>query len=81
MRDVRFFPDGGTVAPPQVARDIVQGKSYDLADPSAASYFAGVEAAVPLGQTGWRQASGDPALRPAVPGVSWPGWPAPLSGS
>ncbi len=41
VRDVRFFPaDASVVAPPQFARNIVQGKSYDLADPSAASYFA-----------------------------------------
>jgi putative restriction endonuclease len=41
VRDVRFFPQDVVVgAPPEFARNIVQGKSYDLAEPSAASYFA-----------------------------------------
>jgi putative restriction endonuclease len=41
VRDVRFFaPQSAMAAPPEFARNIVQGKSYDLADPSAASYFA-----------------------------------------
>jgi HNH endonuclease len=40
VRDVRFFPDDATVAPPpRFAPNIVQGKSYDLADSSVASYF------------------------------------------
>jgi putative restriction endonuclease len=41
VRDVRFFPDDATAdAPPQFAPNIVQGKSYDLADPTVAPYFA-----------------------------------------
>jgi putative restriction endonuclease len=40
VRDVRFFPPDNTVAPPPgFARNIVQGKSYDLAEPSVAPYF------------------------------------------
>jgi putative restriction endonuclease len=40
VRDVGFFPpDGITEPPPAFARNIVQGKSYDLADPSVAPYF------------------------------------------
>jgi putative restriction endonuclease len=40
VRDVRFFPeDASADAPPGFARNIVQGKSYDLADQSAAPYF------------------------------------------
>jgi putative restriction endonuclease len=37
VRDVRFFPDTAIVnPPPQFAPNIVQGKSYDLADPGRA---------------------------------------------
>jgi putative restriction endonuclease len=40
VRDTRFFPSGGTAdAPPGFARNIVQGKSYNLAEPSVAPYF------------------------------------------
>ena len=40
IRDVRFFPADATMEPPpQFARNIVQGKSYDLADQSVAAYF------------------------------------------
>jgi putative restriction endonuclease len=40
VRDVRFFPqDAIAEAPPRFAPSIVQGKSYDLADRSVASYF------------------------------------------
>ena len=43
VRDVRFFPaDAVAEPPPQFARNIVQGKSYDLADPAVAPYFAGL---------------------------------------
>ncbi len=43
VRDVRFFPaDAVADPPPQFARNIVQGKSYDLADPAVAPYFAGL---------------------------------------
>jgi putative restriction endonuclease len=41
VRDVRFFPPDSAMAPPPgFARNIVQGKSYDLAEPSVAPYFA-----------------------------------------
>jgi putative restriction endonuclease len=41
VRDVRFFsPDVAMAPPPGFARNIVQGKSYDLAEPSVAPYFA-----------------------------------------
>jgi putative restriction endonuclease len=41
VRDVRFFPDNATMAPPpQFTPNIVQGKSYDLADASVAPYFS-----------------------------------------
>lgn len=40
VRDIRFFPaDAAAEAPPRFARNIVQGKSYDLADQSVAPYF------------------------------------------
>jgi putative restriction endonuclease len=40
VRDVRFFPEDAYVAaPPGFARNIVQGKSYDLADQAVAPYF------------------------------------------
>ena len=40
VRDVRFFPAGITAdPPPHFAANIVQGKSYDLADQSVAPYF------------------------------------------
>ena len=40
VRDVRFFAEDATVAaPPRFAPNIVQGKSYDLADQSVAPYF------------------------------------------
>ena len=40
VRDVRFFPAGTTAEPPpRFAPNIVQGKSYDLADQSVAPYF------------------------------------------
>ncbi len=41
VRDVRFFPPEALAdPPPNFAPNIVQGKSYDLADPSVAPYFA-----------------------------------------
>lgn len=41
LRGVRFFPQDATAEPPpQFASNIVQGKGYDLADPSVAPYFA-----------------------------------------
>ena len=40
VRDVRFFPPGTTAAPPSdFARNIVQGKSYNLAEQAVAPYF------------------------------------------
>jgi putative restriction endonuclease len=43
VRDVCFFPPDLIAAPPpHFAPNIVQGKSYDLADPSVAPYFAGL---------------------------------------
>jgi len=43
VRDVCFFPaDAIAEAPPLFARNIVQGKSYDMADPAVAGYFADV---------------------------------------
>src|SRR5215813_1753911 len=43
VRDVRFFPaDAIADPPPQFAPNIVQGKSYDMADPAVAGYFADV---------------------------------------
>src|SRR6185437_15736866 len=40
VRDVRFFPADAAAQPPARFRpNIVQGKSYDLADQSAAPYF------------------------------------------
>jgi putative restriction endonuclease len=74
VRDVRFFPEDATVVPPaQFAPNIVQGKSYDLADPSAASYFAdllwltlGVEVELDFSQPWHRPGPvfGDPRLAP-----------------
>jgi putative restriction endonuclease len=43
VRDVRFFPNDAIAdPPPQFARNIVQGKSYDMADPAVAGYFADI---------------------------------------
>ena len=40
VRDVRFFPEDTTAAPPpDFARNIVQGKSYNLAEKVIAPYF------------------------------------------
>jgi putative restriction endonuclease len=40
VRDVRFFPANAIAAPPpRFSPNIVQGKSYDLADQSVAPYF------------------------------------------
>jgi putative restriction endonuclease len=41
VRDVRFFPaDSAIEPPPGFAPNVVQGKSYDLADQPVAEYFA-----------------------------------------
>jgi HNH endonuclease len=43
VRDTRFFPTGATMDPPPgFARNIVQGKSYNLAEPNVATYFEGL---------------------------------------
>ena len=74
VRDVRFFPNDRTAdPPPQFARNIVRGKSYDLADPSVAPYFADLLQLI-LGSTveldfsqPWHrpgQVFGDPRLAP-----------------
>ncbi len=43
VRDVRFFLAGAVAdPPPQFARNIVQGKSYDMADPAVTGYFADI---------------------------------------
>ncbi len=43
VRDVRFFPtDSAIEPPPGFAPNIVQGKSYDLADRTVAEYFTGL---------------------------------------
>lgn len=74
VRDVRFFPaDVIADAPPAFARNIVQGKSYDMAEPSTASYFAdllwltlGTEVQVDFSQPWHRPGPvfGDPRLAP-----------------
>jgi putative restriction endonuclease len=74
VRDVRFFPEDVAVgAPPEFARNIVQGKSYDLAHPSAAAYFAdlmwltlGAEVELDFSQPWHRRGPvfGDPRLAP-----------------
>jgi putative restriction endonuclease len=74
VRDVRFFAQHAAMAPPpEFARNIVQGKSYDLADPSAASYFTdllwltlGAEIELDFSQPWHRPGSvfGDPRLAP-----------------
>ena len=74
VRDVHFFPEDATVeAPPRFARNIVQGKSYDLSDQSVAPYFdelleltLGAAIEVDLSQP-WHRTGpvfGDPRLAP-----------------
>jgi putative restriction endonuclease len=74
VRDVRFFPVDSTMAPPpRFAPNIVQGKSYDLADQSVAPYFRmllqlllGVDVELDFQQPWHRQRPvfGDPRLAP-----------------
>jgi putative restriction endonuclease len=74
VRDVRFFPEDATVTPPpQFAPNIVQGKSYDLADPLVAPYFSdlmhlilGVSVELDFSQPWHRPGPlfGDPRLAP-----------------
>jgi putative restriction endonuclease len=74
VRDVRFFPeDALAAAPPNFARNIVQGKSYDLAEQSAAPYFRellylilGTEMEIDVSEP-WHRSGpvfGDPRLAP-----------------
>jgi putative restriction endonuclease len=74
IRDVRFFPPDTDMAPPPgFARNIVQGKSYDLAEPSVAPYFQellnlllGLAIEIDLSQP-WHRSGpvfGDPRLAP-----------------
>lgn len=72
VRDVRFFPEAAA-PPPGFAPSIVQGKSYDLAEPAAAPYFQellhlllGSPADLDFSQP-WRREGpvfGDPRLAP-----------------
>lgn len=75
VRDVRFFADDVIAdPPPQLAPNVVQGKSYDLADERVAPYFAdllqrllgtaspGVDLAEPWSRPG--PVYGDPRLAP-----------------
>jgi hypothetical protein len=88
VRDARFFPDGAVAdPPPQFARNIVQGKSYDLADPAVAGYFADIlqltlgatveldfhQPLAPVRASVRRPAAGAVPARPAVLQSSRPG--------
>jgi len=74
VRDVRFFPEGTTAAPPpDFARNIVQGKSYNLAEQAVAPYFGellhqllGIEVAFDFSEPWHRPGPvfGDPRLAP-----------------
>ena len=74
VRDVRFFPEDATAAPPpRFASNIVQGKSYDLADQAAAPYFEellclllGTQVELDFGEPWHRPGPvfGDPRLAP-----------------
>ncbi|MBG6065462.1 restriction endonuclease [Micromonospora ureilytica] len=74
VRDVTFFPDESTVDPPPAfASNVVQGKTYNLADADTASYFdllihrlIGTTAAVDLSGPWHRPGPvyGDPRLVP-----------------
>ncbi|MEW2427333.1 HNH endonuclease [Micromonospora sp. NPDC047644] len=74
VRDVTFFPDESTVGPtPEFASNVVQGKTYNLADADTASYFdplihrlIGITASVELSGPWHRPGPvyGDPRLVP-----------------
>jgi putative restriction endonuclease len=74
VRDVKFFPSDTTAPPPPgFAPNIVQGKSFDLAEPAVAPYFAdllhrvlGVSIELDLSQPWHRPGPvfGDPRLAP-----------------
>lgn len=71
LRDVRFFLDTPAEPPPDFARNIVQGRRYDLADPAYAGYFTdllhrllGATVDIDLGES-WSRTGpvyGDPRL-------------------
>lgn len=75
IRDTVFFPPDAIVdPPPQFSPNIVQGKSYDLADPAVSAYFedllarllghpAGIDLAQPWQRPG--PVYGDPRLVPS----------------
>jgi hypothetical protein len=73
IREVRFFLDDPADPPPAFAPNVVQGRSYDLADPAWSDYFTGllqrllggpaeVDLAQPWGRPG--PVYGDPRLAP-----------------
>ena len=73
LRDVRFFLDDPAESPPAFARNVVQGRGYDLADPAWSVCFTGllarllggpaeVDLAQPWGRPG--PVYGDPRLAP-----------------
>ncbi|WP_433213261.1 HNH endonuclease [Dactylosporangium sp. CS-047395] len=74
IRDTRFFaPDLIADPPPNFASSIMQGKTYDLAEPAYAGYFldlfhrlTGVDVEIDLGAPWHRQGDvyGDPRLQP-----------------
>jgi putative restriction endonuclease len=74
VRDVRFFPeDAAADAPPAFSPNIVQGKSYDLADQAVEPYFQelllwllGTDIEIDLSQPWHREGPvfGDPRLAP-----------------
>jgi len=74
IRDVVFFPAGEAAAPPpDFARNVVQGKGYDLAQPGVSGYFGdlmqrmlGVSVHIDLGEPWQRHGPvfGDPRLAP-----------------
>ncbi len=75
VRDVRFLrPEQGVTAPPDFAKNVVQGKSYDLASELAAPYFAdlmqrllNVHVELDQGSETWHRAGptfADPRLAP-----------------
>lgn len=73
IRDVRFFPPDEVAAPPpEFARNVVQGKTYDLSSPSVSGYFRelirmlGVTVQIDFSEPWHRQGPvfGDPRLVP-----------------
>lgn len=73
IRDVRFFPpDEVSAPPPEFARNVVQGKTYDLSSPSVSGYFRelirmlGVTVQIDFSEPWHRQGPvfGDPRLVP-----------------